>query len=665
MANILSIAKTGLAAAQAGLATTGHNITNAATPGYNRQMVLQSSVPGQNEGSGFVGKGTTVAGIRRVYNEHLNGQIRTSQTTKGQLETHHTEISRINNLLADPTSGLSPVLQDFFKSVQDVAANKGSGPSRYAVLASSESLAGRFQSMAGQMSQIRDGVNRQIETTVGTINSYAQQIANLNEAIGKAQSAADGQPPNDLLDQRDHLISEMSKQTKVSVVKEGYSMSVFIANGQPMVVGESAFKLEAIQSVYDPTSLDIGLVTRGGTTRLGESGLYSGKLGGLLEFRSTSLTEAQNSLGRIALGLAATFNDQHRLGKDQNGAMGEDVFKMSSPRVQTSSANTGTSGVVSSIADVSELTLSDYRVDFDGTDYRITRLADKQVMYTGTSLPTQPAALEIDGVNFAQTGGTAPTTMAAGDSFIVKPTVEGASDFRVLLTDKAKIATAAPISTEIDVGNIGSGVISAGKVDSDYVNPPSVALPVTLTYDAAAKSLSGIPTPFTVTINGASPKPVPPATAWAAGDPFLYEEGKTISFDGISVEISGKPGQGDTFTVKNNTNPGGDNRNILLLGALQGANTLDADSAGNPTASYQGAFGQFVSLIGNKTHELEVTKSAEGNLLTAVVQAQQSESGVNLDEEAANLLRYQQAYQASGKVMQAVSEMFDVLMSMR
>jgi flagellar hook-associated protein 1 FlgK len=250
--------------------------------------------------------------------------------------------------------------------------------------------------------------------------------------------------------------------------------------------------------------------------------------------------------------------------------------------------------------------------------------------------------------------------MAAGDNFVVKPTVAGASEFSVLLTDKAKIATGAPVSTKIDLSNTGSGAISPGKIGPAFNEPPPVALPVTLAYDAATQELSGIPAPFAVTIDGVA-LPAP----WTPGQPIPYKEGATISFGGISVEISGVPGNNDKFIVEENGNPAGDNRNILLLGALQSANTLDAGSNGVPTASYQAAFGQLVSLIGNKTHELDVTKSAEGKLLTAVVEAQQSESGVNLDEEATNLLRYQQAYQAAGKVMQVVSEMFDVLISMR
>lgn len=645
MANILSVAQTALSAAKAGLVTTGHNIANASTPGFNRQVVIQAAVAGQNEGGGFIGKGTAVVGVRRIYSEYLADQVRTAQTSAGQLDSHLTQISRINNLMADPSSGLSPVLQDFFKSVQDLSANPGAAPSRQAMMASAESLSARFQSMDGQLRQIREAVNSEITSITGTITSYAQQIANLNEAISKAQNSANGQPPNDLLDQRDHLVAELSKETKVTVVKEAESYSIFIGNGQPMVIGPTAYSLKPVASTSDLSEMQVGFVTASGITPLAENSLTGGKLGGLLDFRSTTLNAAQNALGRMALGLADTFNAQHRLGQDQNGAMGGNFFRTALPVVNANTLNTGNAVLDASITDVGTLTTSDYRVAFDGTNYSVTRLADNTSMYSGAAFPATP----IEGVSFTIASGT----MASGDSFIVKPTVNGASDFSVLVTDKARIAAAAPISTATTTTNKGSGVINAGKVDASFT-PATVTPAVTLTFDAAAGTLTGFPAtmPVRVTSNGTT-------ATYAAGAPVPYTAGATIEFGGVAIQISGVPANTDTFTIGRNLNSAGDNRNMLLLGALQSANTLEGG-----TTTYQGAFGQLVSLIGNKTHELEVTKTAESKLLGQIRQAQQSESGVNLDEEATNLLRYQQAYQAAGKVMQAVSEMFDVLISL-
>src|SRR6478672_12034786 len=297
---ILGVGQSGLAAAQAGLVTTGHNIANASTPGYSRQVVVQSSAGSQDTGFGYVGKGTQVAEVKRVYSDYLSSQVTISQSSKYQLDTYYSQISRINNQFSDPTSGISPVLQDFFKGMQDLAANPASAASRQAALSSAETLTARFQSLDNQLDQIEAGVRGQIESSVQSINVYAKQIAKLNDVIEKASGSADGRPSNDLLDQRDLAIAELSKEVKTTVVKQGNSYNVFIGNGQPVVVGAKTYDLVATASKADPTRTTVGYIANGQAIELSESGLSGGKLGGLLEFRSKTLDLAQNSLGRIA-----------------------------------------------------------------------------------------------------------------------------------------------------------------------------------------------------------------------------------------------------------------------------------------------------------------------------------------------------------------------------
>lgn len=735
MANILSTTNSALVAAQQGLATTAHNIANARTEGYHRQVVLQSAVSGQNEGGGFIGKGTEVVSVRRVYNEYLGTQLRTVQTSQGQLDSHYTQASRINNMLADPNSGLSPVLQDFFQSVQNLAANPDA---RGSMLASSQSLASRFQSMDGQLRELRVSVNSEISTTISAINSYAEQIANLNEAISKAQSGS-GQMPNDLLDQRDHLVAELSKLTKVTVSKDGSNYGVFIGNGQPMVVGSTVSKLDATASPTDLSEVAVGLVTSKGTVRLSEDSLQGGKLGGLFEFRSTTLTNTQNQLGRIAVGLAATFNDQHKLGKDRTGAMGGDFFNMAKPLSVRSNLNSGTAMVDASITDVSALKASDYKISFDGSNYSITRLSDNTQVSTATAAQLA-AGVTVDGVQMTIGAGS----QVAGDQYVVKPTINAASGFKVLVTDVNNIAAASPISTSTPLTNSGSGTISAGKILStsgvatitpgfpltynDAATIPVVGVSANannagdavlnatvsnsgvltgsgykVVYDSSvpdyaitrlsdsvvahapilpttvdgikitqafgtpqdgdnfvvsppsAKTLTGFPAgiPVTVTdINGNT-------YAYAAGQPVAYMPGATITVGGASFSINGALKTNDQFLIGPNQTTSGDNRNMVALGTLQTADTL-----ANGTTTYQGALAQMVSMVGNKTHELQVGKDAQTNLVSQLEQAQDADSGVNLDEEGANLLRYQQAYVAAGKVMQAVKEMFDTLVAL-
>ncbi len=628
--SILGIGQSALAAAQAGLSTAGHNIANASTPGYSRQVVVQGAAQPQNFGFGFMGQGTQIETVKRVYNEYLGVQVQTAQASKSGLDSYYAQIKQIDNLLADPASGLSPALQNFFSGIQELAANPGAMPSRQAALSSAEALASRFNSLAGRLDEIEQGVNSQIVSSVDVINTYAEQIAQLNDAIGKAQRAS-GQPANDLLDQRDQLVLDLNKEIKATVVKQGDGdYNVFIGNGQPLVVGVTTSRLSTMASPTNPERIEVAYrASDGSVSMVGQSGLVGGKLGGLVEFRTKTLEPAQNALGRVAIGLATTFNAQHQLGVDLNGAAGGDFFSVAGPVVTASSNNDSTSTAVAaaSISNVNALTTSDYRLQYDGSNYTLTRLSDR---VSTTVVDGQT----VDGVTLSLSG-----TPVAGDSFLIRPTVAGASQFAVAMTDPARIAAAAPIRTEAATTNTGSGTISAGAANAPPPLNANVQQPVTITFTSA--------TTFDVSGTG---------TGNPAG--LTYSSGGTITYNGWSAVISGTPAPGDTFTIEPNTNGVGDNRNALLLGGLQSANTL-----GSGTISYQGAYSQFVSQVGNKTRELEVTSGAAGKLLSESTVALQNQSGVNLDEEATNLLRYQQAYQAAAKVMQAASEMFDALLT--
>ena len=628
--NILSIGQSALAAAQAGISTTGNNIANAATPGYSRQVVVQSAALPQNYGYGFLGQGTQIDTVKRIYNEFQATQIRATQSAKSGLDSYYAQIQQVDNMLADPSAGLSPALQGFFKGVQDLAANPASVPSRQAALSAGQSLAARFQGLNDQLDQMNQGVNSQIASSVNVINTYAQKIAQLNDSITQAQGAANGQPANGLLDQRDQLMLDLSKEIKATVVKQDDGKyNVFIGNGQPLVIGNQTFALKTTVAPTDPTRTEVAYATNGNTVIMGENSLTGGRLGGLLDFRSQTLDSAQNALGRVAIGLASTFNAQHRLGQDLNGNLGGDFFTVASPRVSASTTNIGTGALTASISNASALTASDYRLNFDGSNYQLTRMTDGAV----TTFAAFPQT--IDGVSLSLTG--AP---AAGDSFLIRPTVDGAKGLNVAISDTSLIAAAAPIRSAAISTNTGTGSISAGSVNAPPPPNANLQQPVTITFTSA--------TTFDVSGTG-------------TGNPtgVIYTPGANITYNGWSVQIAGAPASGDKFTISSNTGGAGDSRNALLLGALQTSNTL----AGG-TTTYQGAYSQLVSSVGNKTNELNVSSTATGNLLTSTVQAQQSESGVNLDEEATNLLRYQQAYQAAGKVMQIASKMFDVLLTL-
>lgn len=634
---LFNIGVTGLAAAQAGLLTTGHNISNATTPGYSRQQTVQSTNTPQFTGAGFLGQGTNVSTVKRIYNQFLAAQTLSVQSRLAELNAYGDQIRQIDNLLADSSAGLSSAMNDYFRGVHEVAANPASIPARQALLSAAQALVGRFQSLDGRLNEIREGVGTQLASAITNINSYATQIAEVNQRITLAQAAGPGQPANDLLDQRDQLIADLNSQVRVTTVTDADgSLNVFVGNGQALVVGTRSFGLSVRQSGEDASRMTVGIsLTSGGSATVPESMLTGGTLGGLLSFRSASLDAAQNALGRIAIGLAETTNAQHRLGQDLDGALGGNFFTQPAPQVlyPNNPLNGGNAVIGAAVSNAGSLTTSDYRLSADGGgNYTLTRLSDNVTLFAGAALPQSVDGLAIDIVSGAAN---------AGDTFLIQPTRSAAGNIGVALADPRSIAAAAPIRSTASNSNTGTGSISAGSVNAPPPPNANLTQSVTITFDDP-------PTTFDVSGTG-------------TGNPanVAYTAGGSISYNGWTIKISGTPAAGDVFTISANSAGVSDNRNALLLAALQTAKTLAGGSA-----SYQSAYAQIVSDVGNKTREIAVTTTAQENIVKQATDAQQSLSGVNLDEEAANLLRYQQAYQASGKMIEIASKLFDTLLNM-
>ena len=646
--SIFNIGLTGLNAAQAGLITTSHNISNAGTAGYSRQSTVQSTNPAMFSGAGFFGEGTKIDTIKRAYDSFLTNQVLSADTKYNEYSTYSVEISQIDNMLADATVGLEPAVDSFFQGVQEVAANPSSIPARQSMISTAQSLVDRFQNLATRLNDIRSGVEGQIKDTVTSISTYAQEIADVNRQIAIAQQAGPSQPANDLLDQRDQLVKELNQLVRVSTTtaSDG-SMSVFIGTGQPLVVGINATKLDARPSTTDPTRLNVNIITQSGASlTVPESLLGGGKLGGLLTMRSESLDATQNQLGLIAIGLSSTFNDQHALGQDLNGSLGTSFFKVPGVTVLGDSIATTTPPTVK-FGDVSKLTGDDYKLVFTDAagNYSLTRLSD------GMSVSPSTVGLSI----------TPPTASKQGDSFIIQPTRNAAANIGVAIVDTRMIAAAAPVTAAASSTNLGSASITAPVVSStnDLASFGTTTAPLTLTY-TAGKMLTGFPAtlPLTYTPAGSTtPIPLP------AGSAIPYTSGMTVSFGGVSFTMNGAPQANDTFTLAPNTGGVSDSRNVVLLGKLQTSKLL-LSANGQPSATFQSVYAQLVSSVGNKAREVSVNSDAQKSLVDQAVQAQQSVAGVNLDEEAANLIRYQQAYQAAGKVMTIASKLFDQVLAL-
>ncbi|HEX8961546.1 MAG TPA: flagellar hook-associated protein FlgK, partial [Rhodocyclaceae bacterium] len=672
------------------------------------------------------------------------------------------QVQQIDNMLADSSAGLSPALSDFFKGVQDVAANPSSIPARQSLLSSAQALAGRFQSVNQSLDEQRQGVNEQITSEVSLINSYTAQIAQVNQQIILASNGNSNQQPNDLLDQRDQLLQDLNKEVRVTTATQtDGTISVFIGNGQPVVMGTAAYSLVAQPSSSDPQETVVGLqAINGNVIELQQSLLTGGTLGGLMDFRTQSLDSAQNELGRIAINLAQTFNQQHALGQDLNGTLGGDLFTFPSnvsngmPAYMNLYANKSNTGNAALSAQVIQ---SDYRVVFDGANYQVYRLNDNPPMAGASTSTIPPAAavatlspapgssVVVDGVTISIPAGTgAPTlndaftvkpgnpvatrivadstnsaaastgalastqagngalsasdyridytssgyvvtrlsdntvipytnngtpatsitfegvtvqmagTPRVGDNWMLQPTREAARDITVNISDPTAIAAGAPFRTSVDPGNTGSATIDAGSMVT--LDPSSIPLPgtVTLTFNGPAAGSPPGPNTWSVTSVPASAKwtDVIPASAFTPG------QQNVIDINGIRFTLSGVPQNGDKVYLEQNSSGVSDNRNAQALGALQTTRLMGGNSA-----TYEEAYAQIVSQIGNKTREVTVTGKAQQALADQANAAVQQLSGVNLDEEAANLIRYQQAYQASAKMIDVGSKLFDTFLS--
>jgi|LakMenEpi03Aug12_release.lakeMendotaPanAssembly.Ray.scaffolds.fasta_scaffold01367_8 flagellar hook-associated protein 1 FlgK len=650
--SIFSVGVSGLNAAQAGILTASHNISNASTPGFSRQETVQGTNIPMLTGSGFQGQGTHVVTVKRIYDEFLGRQVLSAEASASEMDSYLAQIKQIDNLLADPNAGLSPALAAFFKGVQDVAANPASIPSRQSMLSAAQSLVARFQSIDQRMTEIRDGTNSQIMGQVTAINTYSAQIADINQRIILAQAGNQTQAPNDLLDQRDQMLKDLNKLIRVSTLTQGDgSFNVFIGNGQPLVVGTQSYQLQAVASRDDPERIVVAMKGVGGTTlTLPDSQITGGTLGGLVAFRSQSLDAAQNAMGRLALSLAQNFNDQHHLGMDLTGALGVDFFNLSNA-VPTVRANGGNSGstlvtgmptVTIDSQNIDELTVSDYTLTTDGTNFTLTRLSDN-VTTAITTVPQLVDGMSIDTSTW--------TSLVAGDKFLIQPTRVGARNIAVAFSDARMIAAAAPIRTSAALANTGTASISSGVVVAPPPPNPALQNRVTITFTSATTyDVLDVTTATTLATGVVYPDPLP-AT------------GGVITYNGWTARITGNPATNDVFTVETNANGVADNRNAMLLGALQTAATM-LGSASGPTASYQSAYSQIVSEVGSKTNEVTSIGASQQSLVDHATESLQQLAGVNLDEEAANLLRYQQAYQASAKIFEIASKIFDEIIAL-
>jgi flagellar hook-associated protein 1 FlgK len=645
---------------QRALNTTGHNVANADTDGYSRQRVLFETREPTLTGAGWVGSGVRVSTTERLYDDFLAGQVRSSQSSASRQETIYNHASRIDNLLANPDTGLDPALQSFFDAMQGMADEPASIAARQVVLSEGQALVDRFQNLARQYDDMRTMVNQELGLGVETINGLAESIANVNQAIIEARGTGVDKEPLDLLDRRETLLRELSKMIDVSVVKQDDgAYNIFVGNGQNLVVGNTAATLSITQNPVDVTSPDVA-ITLGGMTQVITNYVSGGKMGGLLEFRSDFLNEGQNQLGLVALGLVEATNAQHVLGIDLYGNQGGDFFQEFSFQARENQNNAGTAVVDIDFAsaNIGDLTNSDYELVYDGGNlWTLTRLSD------GYSFPQFNDTLPIptmDGFDLSFAGAA-----VAGDSFLVQPTRLAARGMEFLINNPNELAAAGSLrsaeATDVNGNPVNAGTASISQIDIGSATGIPLAGSVTLQF---TNNAGGTGNPGFDLIG--APAAVPtyilydPASSDRFGKTFpdAGSPGQFAAYGDLTFDINGVPVVGDEFVIENNTSGTADNRNALSLAQMQSNLLMIGGSA-----TFQNAYGQLVSDVGSMTHYAEVNYQSQEGLLQSHEEALLSISGVNLDEEAANLMKYQQMYQANAQVFSVAGTIFDELLS--
>ncbi|ADV99028.1 flagellar hook-associated protein 1 [Yersinia pestis biovar Medievalis str. Harbin 35] len=440
--SLMNTAMSGLNAAQYALSTVSNNITNFQVAGYNRQNTVFAQNGGTITSAGFIGNGVTVTGVNREYNAFITNQLRASQTQSSGLATYYQQISQIDNLLSNASNNLSTTMQDFFSNLQNLVSNADDDAARKTVLGKAEGLVNQFQNADKYLRDMDDGVNQKITDSATQINNYAEQIAKLNDQITRLRGSS-GSEPNALLDQRDQLVTELNQIMAVTVTQQdGDAYNVSFAGGLSLVQGPNAYKVEAIPSSADATRLTLGYKRGNGeATEVDESRITTGSLGGTLKFRSEALDSARNQLGQLALVMADSFNTQHNAGFDINGDEGEDFFSFADPTVLKNAKNQGNASITVEYKDTSKVKASDYTVEFDGTDWQVTRLSDNTKVQTtpGVNADGDPT-LEFEGVAIKIDNGTPGPQVK--DKFTIKTVSNVAANLQVAITDSSKIAAA-------------------------------------------------------------------------------------------------------------------------------------------------------------------------------------------------------------------------------
>ena len=637
MPDLMSIGKSAMFASYAALQTTGNNIANVNTPGYSRQQVQVMEAPGQFTGSGFFGKGVDVASVTRAYDQYLTGNAVRTASTAAADTARLDKLSQLEGAFPIGTAGVGYAAGEFLNAFRDLANNPADSSARQVVLSDAQEVASRFAAVAGQINNLQAGVTQDLKVSVARVNSLAQQVAKLNQSISSQRGL--GQAPNQLLDERDQLVSQIASLVNVTTLNaDDGSVGLFIGGGQNLVLGANANAMTATADPFDASKVQIGIREGGVNRQIAPDALAGGSISGLLKFQNEDLTAARNLLGQMATAISGSVNLQQSLGLDlgQPAGQGAAIFSVGPARVLDAAGNAGSASLSLTVSDATQVQASDYALEYDGANYSLTRLADGQAVTGSPFTPAQLATgIQRDGLTLKLNAGTA----AAGDRFLLQPVALAAQNMAAVLANPNGIAAASPFTGSTGSANTGNATIASLVA----VNPAyNGSLSATISFTSG-----------TGNYNWSLSDGTSGTGSWAAGSP--------ISLNGFELKLAGVPRSGDTLAVVPTVSVASSNGNALAMVGMAQTGivaTLGTAGATGSPSTVTDAYASAIANIGVRVQSGNTAAEISGGVASEAESARANKAGVNLDEEAARLIQFQQSYQAAAKMLQVAQAVF-------
>lgn len=642
----------------AALQATSNNIANANTAGYSRQQVSLQTAGGQFTGAGFFGKGVDVATVTRAHDEFLTREAAASRSIAAGDETRSVQLQQLEKVFVSGEQGLGYAVGQMFNAFADVASKPQDISSRQVVLARTEELAARFRAASDQINTLQSGVTQDLKASVRTVNELTKQIAALNQKIASVQGY--GHTPNDLLDQRDELIGKLSDFLPVtSVAADDGSVSLFIGGGQKLVLGAIATELSTVPDRFDPSRLQLGVRDAGIDRELPAGLLTGGSIAALQTFQNEDLVDARNQIGQLAAAVSAQVNAQQALGLDLTNQAGGAMLRVGVPRALGSMDNTGSGTVGITVTNASQLRASDYELtQVSAGNYTLRRLSDDHVFQPPELPALTPAVLaagvQVDGMTVSVTG--AP---AVGDRFLLQPLARAANEMTRALDDPRGIAAASPINASVGLDNTGT----VGVESLSLLTPLSAAAPNLLfrfDVDPTTKATS-----YTYSTDGGATYSTP-AQPLNANQPITWPIGSATPE--WSLSLRGTPATGDLVRVEPTLIAASNNGNANALLGLRDRRFV-GEEVDNQTgavtfqaSTFSDAYAGMLSTFGVRVQSAKAMATQSAAMAEESRTLASNTSGVNLDEEAARLIQYQQSYQAAAKMLQVAQQVFDTLL---